>query len=307
MTPVWIAIALLLVGVGTGLATRWLRRSLAAPRRPVAEPPAAHDVDAESVRFPTERGRWLSGWLLAGDPRVGRVVICHGWGVNRVFMLPLARPLQQAGWQVLVFDVRNHGNSDGDDFSSMPRFAEDIRAAVRWLRARDQGDEGPLVIAGHSVGAAATLLAATGPDPVDGVISLSGFVHPERMMRRWLAARHIPLVPLGWLILRYVEAVIGHRFATIAPVNRIRELRMPVLIAHGRHDTVIPPADAEALAAAGDPATTTCIWLEGGHDPREALNDQWSALVAFLDRVRAYRAGIATGPGRGQDSADRNC
>jgi fermentation-respiration switch protein FrsA (DUF1100 family) len=127
------------------------------------------------------------------------------------------------------------------------------------------------------------------------------------MMRRWLAARHIPLVPLGWLILRYVEAVIGHRFATIAPVNCLRELRMPVLIAHGRHDTVIPPMDAEALVAAGDPATTTHIRLEGGHDPREALNDQWPALVDFLDRVRAYRTGIATGPGRGQDPDDQKC
>jgi len=283
------AVAGLLVG-----GAAWLRRNLAAPRRPVRGTPADYGVAAQSVQIPTQRGRWLSGWLLAGDPRIGRVVICHGWGVNRVFMLALARPLQQAGWQVLVFDVRNHGNSDDDSFSSMPRFAEDILAAVTWLRRNDTGDEGPLVVAGHSVGAAATLLAASWSDDIDAVISLSGFVHPARMMQRWLAARHIPYVPLGWLVLRYIEAVIGHRFDAIAPVTVIRDLSIPVLIAHGRQDTVIPPADAEALARAGPPATTWQVWLDGGHDLSDELAEQWPRLAGFLEQVRADTAGIAT-------------
>ena len=294
----WIGGGLLVIAALSWAATRRLRHSLAAPRLPVAGSPADHGVSGTAITFPTERGRWLSGWLLDGDPRTGRVVICHGWGVNRLFMLSLARPLQRAGWQVLLFDVRNHGNSDADDFSSMPRFAEDILAAVTWLRRDDNGDEGPLVIAGHSVGAAATLLAAAWRDDVDGVISLSGFVHPERMMQRWLAARHIPFVPFGWLVLRYVEAVIGHRFAAIAPVAVIRRIRAPVLIAHGRRDRVIPPTDAEALAQAGDPGTTTLVWLEGGHDISDELADQWPRLVTFLDSVAD---GIASRKDRGHD------
>ncbi|AGY91176.1 hypothetical protein SPICUR_00755 [Spiribacter curvatus] len=298
MTLAWIGGALLVVVALSWAATGWLRRSLTAPRRSVAGSPADHGVNGVAVRVPTVRGRWLSGWLLDGDPRIGRVVICHGWGVNRLFMLSLARPLQQAGWQVLLFDVRNHGNSDADDFSSMPRFAEDILAAVTWLRRGDSGDEGPLVLAGHSVGAAATLLAAAWCDDVDAVISLSGFVHPEQMMKRWLAARHVPFVPFGWLVLRYVEAVIGYRFAAIAPVAVIRRIRVPVLIAHGCRDQVIPPADAEALAKAGHPATTTLVWLEGGHDLSDELADQWPRLAAFLEGVVA---GIATGQYRGQD------
>ncbi len=264
---------------------RWLHRSLAAPRRPVTGGPADHGVAGHEVSIPTARGRWLSGWLLDGDPQMGRAVICHGWGVNRLFMLALARPLQEAGWQVLVFDVRNHGRSDSDSFSSMPRFAEDIDAAATWMRREDNGSEGPLVLVGHSVGAAATLLAASWRRDIDGVISLSGFVHPERMMKRWLAARRIPFVPIGWLALRYVERVIGHRFEAIAPVNVIRHIHVPVLIAHGRRDRVIPPEDAEALAQAGDVANTKLVWLEGGHDLSQELADQWPQLADFLARL----------------------
>ncbi|MEX0386972.1 alpha/beta hydrolase [Spiribacter onubensis] len=272
--------ALLLWGGG-----RWLHRSLAPPRRPVTGMPADHGIDGHEVFIPTARGRRLSGWLLDGDPKVGRVVICHGWGVNRLFMLALARPLQNAGWQVLVFDVRNHGRSDSDNFSSMPRFAEDISAAATWMRREDDGSEGPLVLVGHSVGAAATLLAASWRTDIDGVISLSGFVHPERMMRRWLADRRIPFIPIGWLVLRYVEWVIGFRLDAIAPVNVIRHIHVPVLIAHGRRDRVIPPEDAEALARAGDPATTRLVWLEGGHDLSQELTDQWPKLADFLARL----------------------
>ncbi len=283
----WLVIAAVVAALLLWAGRQWLHRSLAALRRPVVGQPAAYGVVGREVAIPTARGRWLSGWLLDGDPRQGRVVICHGWGVNRLFMLALARPLQEAGWQVLLFDVRNHGSSDADSFSSMPRFAEDIDAAAAWLRRGDDGSEGPLVLAGHSVGAAATLLAAAWRDDVDGVISLSAFVHPERMMRRWLRARRIPFMPIGWLVLRYVERVIGHRFEAIAPVNVIRHIHVPVLLAHGRRDRVIPPEDAEALAQAGDPANTQLVWLEGGHDLSEELTEQWPRLAAFLEQMRA--------------------
>ena len=272
--------------LGGGLYARhWLRTRLAAPRLPVVGTPSSHGLAGRTVEIPTARGRRLAGWLLAGDATRGTAVICHGWGVNRCYMLPLARPLQAAGWQVLVFDARNHGVSDADSFSSMPRFAEDMDAALDWVRAEANATAGPLLAAGHSVGAAATLLSASRRRDLAGVISVSAFVHPEAMMRRWLAAHRIPQRPFGWLVLRYVEWVIGYRFAAIAPVNRIAHIPCPVLLAHGAADRVIPPADAEALAAAANPATTTLVWLPGGHDLRGALDAHWPRLRQFLTQL----------------------
>ena len=281
-----IGLIALALGVALMLAGRaWLHRRLAAPRVPVTTTPEALALVGQTVEIPTARGRSLSAWLLDGDPQRGRIVLCHGWGVNRCALVPLARPLQALGWQVVMFDVRNHGESNSDTFSSMPRFAEDIDAALSWLQARSEGANGPLVVAGHSVGAAAALLAASRRDDLAGVISLAGFVHPGVMMRRWLAARGIPLMPLGFLILRYVEHVIGYRFEVIAPVNVIRSIRCPVMIAHGRSDQVIPPQDAEALAAAADPEQVELVWLRGGHDLSAELADQWPRLEGFLGRL----------------------
>ncbi|MDI5919489.1 alpha/beta fold hydrolase [Halomonas sp. LR5S13] len=263
---------------------RRLRVSLAAPRVPVMQGLAEHGVTGETVTIPTRRGRTLAGWWLPGQDR-DTVVITHGWGANRELMLPLARPLQAAGWNVLLFDVRNHGESDADSFSSMPRFAEDTEAALAWLRARPGMADAPVALLGHSVGAAAVLLAASRRDDIAAVVSLSAFAHPEGMMRRWLAGKRLPFVPLGWYVLRYVEHVIGHRFDAIAPVTTLPRVRCPVLLVHGRDDEVIPPSDAEWLHASRGDTPAELRLLPGDHDLSQHIDEELPELLGFLDRV----------------------
>jgi pimeloyl-ACP methyl ester carboxylesterase len=283
----WLYAAGLLAGgsaLGIGLQQcfhRRLHRELAAPREPVTATLDAYGLDGDTIRFPTQRGRWLEGWWLPAVSARGHVVITHGWGANRATLLDLAPLLLKAGWNVLLFDVRNHGNSDSDTFSSMPRFAEDIDAALAWLHARHTAL--PTALIGHSVGAAATLLAASRRDDIAAMVSLSSFSHPDSMMRRWLAEKGLPFFPLGWYVLRYVERVIDHRFDAIAPINTLSKIRCPVLLVHGKNDTIIPPSDAQALADQNK--NIRLRWVEGGHDLSKSLTHHGDELVAFLDRA----------------------
>ena len=260
-----------------------IRRSLAAPREPLKGSLDHHGLPGATIRIPTRRGRGLSGWWLPGSGRRGAVVIAHGWGANRELMLPLARPLHEDGWDVLLFDMRNHGESDADDFSSMPRFAEDIDAAVDWIRHDPARANLPVALLAHSVGGAAALLAASRRDDIAAVVSLSTFAHPADMMRRWLKWKKLPFFPIGWYILRYVERVIGHRFDDIAPIHTLPRARCPVLLVHGRDDPVIPAADAECLHAHRGQTPAALHLLPGGHDLTDHLETHWPVLRAFLD------------------------
>lgn len=288
---VWLAsvAAIALMSAVMYLFHRRLRKSLAAPREPIRQTLASHGLIGESISIPTQRGRRLAGWWLPGQQRTGVVIITHGWGANREIMLPLARPLQAAGWDVLLFDARNHGQSDTDDFSSMPRFAEDTDAAIDWVRRQAGQELAPIVLMGHSVGAAAVLLSASRRRDVAAVVSLSTFAHPDGMMRRWLTSKGIPFFPLGWYVLRYVEHVIGHRFKDIAPIHTLPQVQCPVLLVHGREDPVIPASDAQRLLASRGNTPAVLHLLDGEHDLSRHLDSEWPRLQAFLGQAIHHR------------------
>lgn len=221
----------------------------------------------------------------AGEGATPVVAILHGWGGNAEMMLPLARPLHEAGFAVLLFDARCHGRSDEDTFASLPRFAEDLDRAMDWLRCQPAVDPRGISLVGHSVGAGAALLVASRRNDVAAVVSLAAFSHPMTMMRRLLAAKHIPYVPLGWAVLRYVQHVIGHRFDAIAPVTTIRKVRCPTLLMHGAEDATVPVAEARAIhdARSGDHVKLKIV--AGSHDDFGDTSDvanEVAELVAFL-------------------------
>jgi pimeloyl-ACP methyl ester carboxylesterase len=281
LTPI-----LVLGGLLTGLVllNYILRRGLRAPRIAHSASLMQHGLSGREVWLPTQRGKRLFGWLLPGnaDAPAPAVIVLHGWGANAEMMLPLARPLQAAGFTVLLIDARNHGASDADDYSSMPRFAEDLDAAIDWLKTRPEAIPEQIAVIGHSVGAAAALLSAARRDDLAGVISLAAFAHPAAMMRRWLAAKRMPYLPLGWYVLHYVQHVIGHRFDAIAPLNTLPRVACPVLLVHGADDSTIPVADAHALFGRGRQDTVQLRVYPGEHDATDELERHSAELVAFL-------------------------
>jgi pimeloyl-ACP methyl ester carboxylesterase len=212
----------------------------------------------------------------------------HGWGSNATLMGPVVPPLHAAGFAVLLLDARCHGHSDGETFTSMPRFAEDIAAGLAWLRLQATVATDRIALLGHSVGAAAALLHASRRHDVRAVVSLSAFAHPAEVMRRFLAEKRIPHPVLGWYVLRHVQKVIGASFDEIAPLRSVAALRCPALLVHGTADRTVPVDDAHRLLAAA--ADARLLLVEGDHDLRDALAPHAHTLVDFLHGALAAPA-----------------
>jgi pimeloyl-ACP methyl ester carboxylesterase len=318
--------AFVVAGAGLGLAAAWwgagrlfhhaLLRGLRAPRVP-HDPHGPYGLPGplslspdggwppgpalQALRLATGRGKQLAAWLAWPSPRpagpVPAVLVMHGWGANASMMAPVVAPLQAAGLAVLLVDARCHGDSDGERFSSMPRFAEDIATGLRWLRAQPGIDGERLALLGHSVGAAAALLHVAGlagqgaDDGVRAVVSLSAFAHPQEVMRRWLAEHRLPYPVLGWAILRHVQRVIGARFDEIAPLHTLARLRCPVLLVHGRDDRTVPFDDARRLLQVARQGRLLAV--AGDHDLRGALALHAGDIVGFLQGALAHCAPVA--------------
>src|SRR5512146_232173 len=141
------------VAVGIlGLSALFGYRS-ARPRRSFGsgEPP---EGAFEPVLFPSSDGLQLSGWFFsAGNPGPG-VVLCHGFQTGRREGLALALSLRERGHNVLVFDFRAHGESEGRWSSCGLLETRDLEGAVRYLRSQTGLRSGRIGVLGFSMGAA---------------------------------------------------------------------------------------------------------------------------------------------------------
>jgi len=253
-----------------------------APRLRETGNPAAFGMDFQTASIPSVAGKRLFAWYLPVSGSTSTVILLHGWGGNAELMLPVALPFHQAGMSVLLLDARNHGQSDSHSFSSMPRFAEDVGMAVDWVKKRTASHRPRIVLLGHSVGAAAVLLTASRRNDIAAVISISGFAHPEWMMRRYLRRLHLPGVLISW-ILRYVQWVIGYRFGDIAPLNTVCSVSCPVLLVHGKMDKTVPIKDSRAILQQCRMPHISLLEIEdAGHDSVEKIKDHGDQLISFL-------------------------
>lgn len=290
-TALPIGLGLLAVAATVGGLHLAIRRGFRAPRVVERGDPSQLGLPFREVSIPTANSRNLFGWFIptSCDGTEPAVTLLHGWGGNAEMMLPLAAPLQRAGYSVLLFDARNHGRSDSDGFSSMPRFAEDLDHALDWLARQPEVDPRVLIALGHSVGAAAVLLAASRRRDLAAVVSIASFAHPHSMMRRYLDTFRIPERPLGAYINWYVQRVIGHRFDAIAPIASIGRIRCPVLLVHGADDTTVPAADADAIHAQRAGEHVRLLVLPGDHDSFDESQGHFEELIRFIDYATQKR------------------
>lgn len=295
----WIAFSGLLVLLW---GVRALLHHGLAPQATLEGPqPVDLGLTAQSVRFPAADGLSLFAWYVpagtAADPAPA-IVLLHGWGGNASTLLPAAQALHRAGYAVLLPESRNHGRSDREGDSSLPRFAQDLDSALDWLRVQPGIDAKRLSALGHSVGGAAVLLSASRRHDLCAVVSVSAFAHPEQVMRRWLAARHVPYWPLGWGVNRYVERVIGARFREIAPLHTLARIACPVLLLHGRQDDMVPVNDARLLWQHRAGANVTLLECDGSHEGFDNLADVTHQILNFLNPMaRTPSSAAARGGG----------
>ncbi len=152
--------------------------------------PASFQLPFEDVAFATHDGIELKGWWVpAAEPR-GTVVLVHGLNRSRIEMVRKAPFAHEQGWNVLLFDLRHHGESGGSSSSFGWFEKHDAAAAVAFARARTPG---PVVLWGVSLGGATATLAAAQDATIAGLVCDSSYRslrdtvwHHMGLVRHWV-------------------------------------------------------------------------------------------------------------------------
>ena len=240
------------------LARMCVRAGLRCHSQTPRRTPASFGLPYEEIRFRTAHrdGISLSGWLLpAANPR-GLVILCHGYGSARSFMLPKARMLQRNGYTALLFDFRARGLSEGRYCTLGQDETEDVLGAIRFVRSREDLSSLPLALLGESMGGAAAILAAAREASVQAVITEGAFASLDQAV---LQRFRTFLGPWGTQIAQACIEISGQEYgvniASVAPVAAIAQLApRPLFMIIDGLDPVCPRSESERLyAAASEP------------------------------------------------------
>ncbi len=211
--PLFLALGVVtLVFSGTHPSTAPAAPALVAKGLPVGveRDPASEGTYFEAVTLMSDDGVRLEAWLVPAvdasmvleqkdkvlRERRAAVVLVHDVGMTRQQMMPLVRPLHDAGLVVLAISLRGCSPSGGSGTTFGLREALDVKAAVVTLRRRGFVDPKRIGIVGVGTGANAALVAAN-DDPTLETLVLD---HPNASGTDVLAAQIGPVSqPLRWM------------------------------------------------------------------------------------------------------------
>ncbi len=228
-----------------------VERQFFYPDGTVYTTPARLGLKAQDVTIPgPERSRLHGWWLPAEGPARGTVLHLHGNAANISNHLPLVAWLPKAGFNLLTFDYRGFGRSDGSP--TLDGVVADGRAALAWLRQQPGVDAQKLVVLGQSLGGA-TAVRVVAADPagvkllvLDCAFSSYRGIALDATRGSWLQ----------WVAPAALTTLPGREKD---PVTLIRSLRSPVFVLHSADDAVVPIAHGKALY---DAAPEPKQWLE---------------------------------------------
>ncbi|MFH1655244.1 MAG: alpha/beta hydrolase [Candidatus Omnitrophota bacterium] len=266
-----------------------LVRNSSFPRRPLYSTPEDYGMEFEDVEFLTQDNFILKGWLISNDMASPTIIICHGFGTNRSDVLVLADFLFDAGYNILLFDFRGHGESQGWYTSFGYQEKRDLQAAVDFLRDSQGLERKEFGVIGVSMGGSIAILVAAEDQDIKAVVADSSYVDLDRSIIRH--TRFMLKVPFSGFLGRLAILSYRLRFFTdsskISPVKEISQISSrPVMIISGTKDPRMPPQDAEELYLHARQPKELFLTVSAGHSESywQDTKEYQRRVIDFFDK-----------------------
>lgn len=255
-------------------------------RHPLAviSSPREYGISVEDVQFTTRDNLRLHGWWMPSATSSRTIIFLHGFNGSMDPDLKYASHFIRAGFNILMFDFRNHGRSEGKLTSLGVVEVLDAEAAIRYARLRGSEKIGLL---GFSMGGRVALLTAARDKTIAAIVSDGAPVRFSTAIVEGLKNKGFP-----WGF-RQVFAVMiqsgasmrtGKNLFSNDPI-RIKpgQLAVPTLLIHGERDRFTTKRDL--LKMINTVSAHADMWAVPGVGHRET--DQ-PDLETYLNRLTAF-------------------
>lgn len=272
-------------------------------RSPVLHSPSEHGLDYQDVTFPSRDGVPLEGWIIPAAGSDKLVITNHPMGFTRsglpthvepwhsawatsgngfeVDFIPDYKVLHDAGYNVLTYDLRNHGLSgaaNGGLASSGIFEARDVAGSLTYARSRQDTRDMAIGLFSRCLGASSTFAAmAQFPDAFDEVRCL---VAAQPVTARTIIERRLAGMGLSDRIDDLEQRIIlrtGIGFARRSPQEWAKSVRVPTLLYQVHDDTLTHPSDVLTMFHNIPVAEKQLQWIEG-------TTARWDGYLEFQRR-----------------------
>ncbi len=247
------------------------------PRLKIDDDPQRYGLDYEPVSFQTADGLTLRGWFIpAASVTLGptlhgemawntcaTILVGHGYPFDKANILRHALFLHPR-LNLLLFDFRYFGESDGAYTTAGLLEIGDVQAAVEYVKGRDDVDPTRIGAMGFSMSASAFILTRH-PD-VLAIVADSPYASLEGVVAQQFFFFPGPTKgPLFAMTKLYARLLFGVKFSDAVAADAVGELKIPLLLIHGDADSQIPVEHSRQIQANANPSTTE-LWIVPGAD-----------------------------------------
>jgi len=260
-----------------------------------SQTPSRKLIDTEPEP-PFEKVAWISdgqpiaGWFIppkqTNTPaRAPGIVIAHGWSSSRNSALRYVSRLHDAGYALLLYDARGHGESGSVTAASGVTLRDDLRAAIDFLTERPEIDRKRIGVLGHSLGAFGSVLAlGVGEQRIRALVTDAMPSRVNTMIAAELKRYKLPRFPLAQLI-PYVW-MLRTRIprSQYDPVRAIDHSTAPVLMIHSRGDDYVPWTELDHVLSHIGRKVKHLYLNNKGHSSAWTEAEFWSSVLPFFQK-----------------------
>jgi len=249
MPVLWVVLPLIvIIAMSMALSVFLTRRH---PQQVFASP-TEYGLEFEEIEFITLDHIRLRGWWIPTKNTKQTLIFLHGYSGSMDPDLKYAPALHHAGYNILMFDFRAHGRSEGKVTTLGAVEVRDVQAAIEFAKTRESLKIG---LMGFSMGGRTALLtAAESGQEISAVISDGGplrlsyaILQQSKEKRFPWGVRHL----LTWSMLLGALIRSGRNLFTIDPIRKVSQLKgIPIFLIHAELDPYTRMVDLHSMVAA---------------------------------------------------------
>jgi len=237
-------------------------------------------LNYEQVTFTTADAIKIAGWWIpAKMAKAKTLILLHGYPADKGDILPALAFLNKK-YNLLFFDFRYLGQSEGSYSTAGAKEITDLTAAIQYLKMRGIDEVG---VWGFSMGGAVALMTAPQTPEIKTIVSESSYARIDLMANELY---RIPLLkyPLAKLTLFWTKLFLGINVREATPYESVKNLNIPILLIHSIDDKVIPFRHAQLLQEALKNNPEAEFWFEENLGHGQFGKEYQKRIEDFFDK-----------------------